>query len=290
MKFKSNKFYFIVSLKDKSERNAARNLYDDIVVRRCLQAGFSCDFFEVVTGDDFVRACRTITKQISANKHSYPYLHIEAHGDSEYLALASGFLMPWPNICELFVEINISCKNNLFVSLATCFGGHMTIELLKNIPINKPSRAPAFGILGPEKEISVGQLEGYDQYFDSLIIERSINTALHYLKIHSSYENMFMLWTCADMYKSVISEFVNYYSQRLQNPSAKSQKLSNLTKEFISKKGRPPTQKEQQMFLSLGLNRDLLLKYINDMRRTYFMIDIYPENEVRFPKASISID
>jgi len=147
--FNFNKVYFIVS--DELSK-FAEMLFTDVVERRCLQANLFSELIIINNKSDFEIAVREIIEECKKNE-ILPYIHFECHGSSEGVSLKSNECYSWDDFGDYLTRINIACKNNLFVSMASCYGGYLSLPILKNILIGHVQRAPACGFLGPIGEI-----------------------------------------------------------------------------------------------------------------------------------------
>src|SRR6476620_4016120 len=70
------------------------------------------------------------------NEQIIPYLHFEIHGSKKGLQLKNKEFVEWEELRSLFTKINCVIHNNLFISLATCYGAYIfqAIDVLDRIP------------------------------------------------------------------------------------------------------------------------------------------------------------
>jgi hypothetical protein len=105
-----------------------------------------------------------------------PLLHFDIHGSPSGFYLSNGDDVSWEDIKELIREINIACKNSLYISLATCYGGY----LLNIYEYTKP--CPFYGYIGPLDEMGGRDLEdGFSAFYAELIDTRNFQAALNAL-------------------------------------------------------------------------------------------------------------
>ena len=78
---------------------------------------------------------------------------------------------------EALRNLNIKSKNNLFISLATCYGGHL-------LKIYKPwETCPFFGYIGPSELVYNLDLEAsYSAFFETLLTENDFSKAIEKLQ------------------------------------------------------------------------------------------------------------
>lgn len=105
----------------------------------------------------------------------FPYIHLEMHGaaDGTGLVMSNDDYVSWNEIKERIREINIVCGNNLFISLATCYGAN----LLKLYEFDKP--CPFYGYMGAIGEINPIEAEtSYSEYFEVLLTTKNFQKAV----------------------------------------------------------------------------------------------------------------
>jgi hypothetical protein len=78
-------------------------------------------------------------EKVNTGSERLLYLHFEMHGCREGLMLNSGELLSWEELYQYFVLINSRLQNQLFVSLATCFGAYIINSV---DPTKKPHSTP----------------------------------------------------------------------------------------------------------------------------------------------------
>ncbi len=109
-----------------------------------------------------------------------PYLHFEMHGskNKDGLILKTGELVKWDMIYKGLQSINITSKNNLFISMASCYGAYL-IKAYKKV--NEP--CPFYGFIGPLNNIGERDLEdSYENYFTKLLDTKDFTRAIKELK------------------------------------------------------------------------------------------------------------
>jgi len=110
------------------DNKTGKTLYDDIIERYIL-------FYKKNIRHFFFRAENKLSFEellnyISANAHLTSggiLVHIEAHGstDLEGLIIADEDILTWERLVNLLRPINISTNNNLYLTLASCFGRYL---------------------------------------------------------------------------------------------------------------------------------------------------------------------
>ena len=125
--FTFNKIYFIISDDDNKRKEAFQTIY-----YRCLKNDLECELMEISSKNDFKETIKHVRKEC-INKNIYPYIHLECHGNKKGLVLLSKATINWNNLTDYFLSINKACKNNLFISLATCYGGYLSFSLIEKL-------------------------------------------------------------------------------------------------------------------------------------------------------------
>lgn len=182
--FSFNTIYIIQSL-DTSDRKTGRALYDDLdITSQIYPSKYSLVLFEQKTKEEFFNALNLIKKNI-IEKNFIPLIHLEMHGheNKKGLVLGSKEFVSWEDLKEILVEINYLSKNNLCLTLGSCFGAYMMSI------INPLERAPVHGYIGAEKEVEVEQLYNYTPFYRELFKSGDLNEALRLLNLESpSYQ------------------------------------------------------------------------------------------------------
>ena len=286
IKFKSNSYHFIVSLEDEKY---AKGIFDDIVLRRCLQKKLSAQYHSVDTASQFVEVFKRI-KSGTIENNWFPHIHLECHGNEDGISLNNGFKIPWGSLAQLTTDINDVTKNNLVVSMALCYGGHFNVTLINKLNAAKTSRAPALAIIGPEKVITYGQLQdGFSAFFDTFLTTRNLAEAVKDLNVKSNYQGRYIYYTCEQMYESLINLYTKESINRDFGTEANFRsRMSSIIKQYQQIYKTRITQKQIKLLRDKMLDKSTYLELMEDMRKTYYWIDKYPENNNRFRMPEIT--
>jgi len=186
IKLKYNGVVVIQSLPNE-EKQTGKMLFDDIIARRCEQSQKGKYFFDVDTKDDFFQALREICANVELDD-LWPIIHFEIHGCEDGFVLKQGDLVRWKEIQNYCRFINQRLKNQLIITLATCYGS----MIWQMIDITKP--APYWGYIGPKESIFVSQLmEDFTELYDILLTAESWDLALGQLKLTGSRDQYIYL-------------------------------------------------------------------------------------------------
>jgi len=280
--FNFNTIHFIVSDKNAQE---AKDLYTSVIERRCELSNLKCSYTECPDKNSFTESLQKIASNPNT---SLPYLHIECHGSPNGLTFANKEKMDWDEFGNLLTEINIASRNNLFVSMAACYGGYLTLQGIKYLSKPTDQRAPVCGFIGPQSEISYDLIErGFNKYFDCLLETFDFSQALKLLNKFAFYEPGYVIKTCQFQFKEIIDHYFIMIEQLEFSSRIRFEiKIHELLMQSFRQTGKYPTTGDYLKIRHIKLDKRFYIDYLNDMAIKYFMIDLYPENRNRFSLIS----
>lgn len=160
-----------------NERATGKELYEDIISRRCDKNGLLSYYKEINTRQDFFTQMHYITDAV-INRGHYPLIHFEIHGNEKGFRLNSGEDVLWEELTDYCRRINVYLKNGLSISLGTCKGASM----YSIIDIRKP--APFWAIIGPKFNIyNYEVIRDFSQFYDILLDDGNLDRALESLNL-----------------------------------------------------------------------------------------------------------
>jgi len=169
--------YVIESLRP-NDAKTGTELFNDVIRRRMMQKGLEaqCALITVDSKLEFFNALETI-KKAEVYQLANPIIHFEMHGDENGLQVSNNEIISWQEIQFFLLQLNGICRNNLFVSMATCKGGYI------HKAINPSMWTPFWGFMGPFEEVIDAEiLANYSPFYDEFLQSGSFNdavTALH---------------------------------------------------------------------------------------------------------------
>lgn len=280
--FQVNKLYFLVS---EEKDNYVQELF--LSVRHiCDREKITCEYVDINSQSDFRNALNSI-KEECINNQIKPYIHLACHGSSQGLHLKSTGKIHWNIFADLLTGINIACRNNLFISLASCYGGYLTLPLIDKAANGHKSRAPVFGLIGPVDEIKHGEIEtGFLKYFEAIFESKNIDEGVKCLNKNLKTSNGYMYNSCKEIYKELIERFLKSDLERkFKNKLTFNNHLSELIRQRFLTTGRLSNTEDIETLAKIVSSEKFYVDYFNTLRTHFFMIDLYSENEIRFEKV-----
>lgn len=257
--------FIIQSLPPGQESTGAR-LHEDLMSHRAFHGRkLSITLTNVADRMTFISALDAIHANVKANGIQ-PIIHIECHGAEEGLEMADGSSCNWLDLKPYLVSINTASRCNLLVTLAACFGAYLTQV------INLAERAPFWGMIGPPGPVQAGHLLSNLTAFYTTLLDHSREAiALPILLEDTDY-----------LYTSAETVFKYAYVSYLKMQCSKKAFDDRASSVFRKAKCRGLAGS-----IRPGAIRRRLAKQLHDdfeaHRRVFFMIDLFSENDQRFP-------
>lgn len=188
------------------ELNTAKLLRDSLKDIAAIIDGLHIRYARADTAQDVADLIMRLTDEVK-NNGVLPSLHIEAHGfnDESGFVAASGEPCTWETLKDLVTPLNIVTNLNLMIVMAACFGGSFARA------IRTTDRAPVWGILGPTRAITAGQLiDGFSAFYSAFFDEDADVSPFRVL-VDSAPERMYYLTTPEEYFYQV---WVNYKTKQ----------------------------------------------------------------------------
>ena len=273
-----NKLWVIESLPS-GELRTGKNLFDNqLDEAKQAQQDLVVEFAEPITKSELFDVLGKIRNE--ALSGIYPMIHFECHGCEDGLETASGELVEWDEIREILIEINLSPKLNLMVVIAACSGAHL-------IKVStKLDAAPFWAIIGPEVEVTAGHIQDnfgrfYESFFSELDGDKAINI-LNEGAPHSDRTYHFL--SSAGLFSRA---YRTYYKSHCVG-KGKRERVENLVSEAMK---NPDVKKRGVAWARQQVKRGLVCEdqHFEKLRKRFFFIDKFPENDARFPLSRENI-
>jgi len=203
-----------------------------------------------------------------------PLIHLEVHGRAEGFDLSSREFLEWTQLKEILTEINIGCMSNLFIAVSACQGE----SLVRMVRATEP--APFWGCLGPREEnVHAGMLlDTFKTFYTNLLKTGNVRQALGACGGGLPFDGEpFVLWPAHYFFMVAYRS----YLATMCTEEKIAERADFIISELMGSAG-------EQVSLPPDL-RPRVLADLNDhetffkaARRSFFMLDRFPENEARF--------
>lgn len=275
MEITFNKIYVIESLPE-PETKTGTDLHNDIIRRRLWShENISSELCIINSKLEFLNLFETVKTEIKENE-TIPYFHFEIHGNKNGFYLRSNEQVNWLELHHRLMELNTLVKNNIWLSLATCYGAFI-------YSIIKPTdRAPFFGYVGPWDEIDTRDIPvSYERYFDTLLDKFDVNESVKALNLSNPHKPVdYNIYDSTSVFQRVFDKYENdFYTE----PKF-TQRLNKIADDGMKDPRNIDMKLPRQFFIENA--KKILMDEKESLRNRYFekfhMIDLFPENKERF--------
>jgi hypothetical protein len=235
------------------------------------------DFHRIDTSDQLIALLRRFETEYTASRRT-PILHIETHGDTR--GIGTGFGIDWPALTEELIPLNQLTGLNLVVVMAACEGFH-GVQMLQ-----PDRRAAAFrGLIGPNRPVTEGEVEDaclafYRTIFDTRdgnVAFKAMNDAI------DRNSETFWLISAEQVFKIVNRSHFEEHCTPEALRRRRERLMSRLARRHRARYGLdPPQQLAQQWFDQATAHLLDQRGLFERLRREYFFINAFPENNARF--------
>jgi hypothetical protein len=202
--FHFNTIYIIESLSD-NEKQTGEILYNDIIKRSSERTGLHhTKLLKLETKEAFFKSFETINEYTLKGFH--PFIHFEVHGSERKngLVLKSGEIVLWKELADLTRQINVITKNNLVITLATCYGAYFLTE------IKALDGAPFCGCVSTtgllyEDEI----ITRFTIFFETLFDQTNFDLAVERLNTTNELGYKFKFLTAEEFFDDLVDKMTN---------------------------------------------------------------------------------
>jgi hypothetical protein len=236
-------------------------------------------FWRVSTKQEFVDLFPQF-EQIFRDTGRIPVLHIETHGDANGIGVSAADRIDWPELMELFISFNRLTRLNLVAVLAAC-EGFWGVQMLQ------PARnAAAFrGLLGPNREVKARELAtGCLTFYRTALGQMNGDAAIQAMNdAVDKAKQTFWTISAETAFKVVFKHFLETEC----TPEAIERRLARIEANGIANRCAAglPDMFAKDLERARKLAREKLCDHrgrFEEMRREFFYIDKYPENDQRF--------
>jgi hypothetical protein len=264
-----NKIYVIESL-CKGETKTGQFLFNDTIKRRLEQKGLinNCELITPTSKEEFLSAFEHIKQEVF-NNHVNPIIHLELHGSEDGLQLNNDDIILWNELQFRLIELNVLSECNLFVTLASCYGGYIYTVIRPNF------RIPFWGFVGPfeivySDEILLNFTAFYDEFLQSLDFNLAVD-ALN--KANPNNQSKFRFQNT----EYIFNVAYHNYEVKYLTPEVVEQRLNNglnEAKKYKELQGWTDEAIKHMLRFFMVESKDFLKE---NMMSNFFMWDLFPQ-------------
>lgn len=265
--------YFLESLRQ-DELPTGRDLFENVVAPWAAQGGgIAAAHVQVHTGAALLAQLDLIAAHTRQKRHA-PVLQIDAHGSEDGLKLSSHEIVPWETLAEPLARINHACQFNLVVVSSACFGWYMVKAL------NPTGRAPAWGIIGPNDEIEAGDLyDASKAFYETLFSTTDLRAAVGAMNPGKPYEHWTIRIQTAEL---LFCRLFRIYMTEIATAEKDNERATRILARIAPQLGLDDRRKESARARLKEFLRNHRF-WFDRLRRTFLMLDDFPNNSKRFP-------
>jgi hypothetical protein len=251
------------------ELNTAKRLFEDLeTYAAAYSPSPAVQYVRVESGDELIEQISKCRKDV-VERDVVPMLHIECHGDEDGFQFADGSLADWEELKSPITELNVATRLNLLIAVAACTGGAIAKVLRMS------DRAPFWGLIGPTRAVTASALEkAYRALYLTLLSTKSPAKAVEAMDA-ATEPGLFWRTTAQGLFEKGWAG----YKKEHCSAEALEVRAKRMQERFKQLSGKsPPTVEELKVRLVTHEP-----KAFERFRATFFMYDLFPEHQTRFP-------
>lgn len=257
-----------------NERKTGKELYDDCLHWQLIMNDkLKAEYKTVTTANELSDLLVEINKEVQQEGVS-PILHFEVHGNKYGFGLSNeNDVLSWYWLKQHLTEINLSTRNGLLVTMATCYGAYLI-----NI-VSITDRSPFWAIIAPDTTVNNTTLcQSYQEFYTKLLDTLDGDSALNILNQNKEGIQFNFLNT-----EALYCKAFKGYLENHCNLAAFKERLERIKKdvdpEVKAKLGEAKIEEFAKNFL---LSHEQQSDYFEKLKRQFLMIDLFQENAGRF--------
>lgn len=250
------------------------NLYEMLAPLFAADSRISIDFFSIQTSEDF----RSVLGEVltgARERGELPLIHIECHGNDDELSFADNSRMNWGELYPILRDINVATGMRLLISIAACFGAYLGKRL------DLTDRAAFVALLSPSTSIYPDNLfQAYLSFYREMLTSLDGDQALTAMGRANPGPPSLTFVDAAYFFKLTYRR----YLERLCTPAA------------LLTRARDIQEKQRQARMRIATLDEIVNQlttsepsYFEQFRTIYFLIDLFPDNEARFPVSRTEV-
>lgn len=165
----------IIQSLEPDEKQTGAELYDEVLNRKIEQLGDqsfikSQAYFSAHSKAEILQILDDILNDIN-NLQNGLVIHFEMHGSSHLdgLITAGGELISWLELVTKFRAINIATQNQLYLTMATCYGRYLFEA------VDPELKSPYSGYISASQSVTVQEvMDSFSDVFERLIADGNL--------------------------------------------------------------------------------------------------------------------
>lgn len=223
---------------------------------------------------EFIDLLKKIRDDAQSNGN-FPMIHFECHGCKDGLGTANNEFLAWDDLRQILIEINQACKLNLVITLAACNGAYL-IKV-----VTKLDKAPFSAIIGSEKELFDVDIQKdfasfYSKFFEELNGDKAI------LELNRGVTDSTREYRFISADTIFLNAYKNYYNSHCIGDGL-NQRIETLVTQALGNDDIKIRGKEWVRKMVVETLENDKEKHFQKQKINFFLIDIYPDNDLRFP-------
>lgn len=273
--FRFDSVWVVESLRP-GDPKTGEKLFDDVIVPAASRwSDVHVNFRQSPTRVEFATALHEIAES-AESEFRWPVIHLETHGSPAGVELGSGEFVTWRELREPITRINRATRLNLVVTLAACSGAEM-IRVLSHL-----DAAPFLYVSGPRGRRKADDLLlDFSAFYSEFLSSLNMRSAFDLLNGTDHPEGWtYPVLSAEFFFRAVFREYLGV--------DCTEEELIDRENEIVAKIARREGPNLARLPVVRDSVRSLLrdhTSHFNRLRRRFFMIDQFPENDGRFAVA-----
>jgi len=247
-------------------------LRDTVLSPLAAEHGFRLLYRRIENRDELFSSLASIARAVREAGVG-PIVHFETHGTEQGLALADSDIVPWPVLKPWITDINRACRMNLLTVMSMCHGWHWVSQLQPVEP------APVWALIGPINETLPARLqEAFQAFYPALLSTMDAREAVNAMNEGREGSRWQLETETAEI---MFARIWRGYESRLCSPEA----LREREDEMVATLMRGSNYDIRFAMHGRQFARERLANQeamFWQFRRSFLMLDTFPENEPRF--------
>lgn len=266
---------YVIQILDPADTERTGELLHKAVIGPMSQAaGVDSQFIQVPHNAALLPALAKIAT-LCQRRGDSPILHFETHGSPTGMGRTTDPALPYADLLDPLTRINTVSRGNLLVTMAACHGASLVSIF------GHARRMPVWALLGPTTLALPSDIrDGFQAFYRALLTSFNLNTALDALRRADRTWPESWYFQPAE---TLLAIAYGMHSARFDGPGGRRH-----AERTILKKARRADHKTGRRRPNLRhLIRQWLSQpadpFFDDLKKRFFMADLFPENAARFP-------